>query len=104
MKRHFVFLILLMMISGCKLRPAPSEAPLHTAPDENPGQEHTDVLFYGGPGSWGDENDALKQILYDHGKTYAEADEDQINSMTDEEIEMYSLILVPGGDSDKVTN
>jgi hypothetical protein len=102
MARLALFLISLTVLIGCQLHKAPAPPPA-PVPFDNPGEEHTDVLIYGGEGSWGDEIDSLKQILFAHGKTYVEYDDEQFNEAEDDELEMFSLIIFPGGDSDKVT-
>lgn len=98
MIRMFLSLIL-MSVVGCGLKSPPKPS----GPAKNkPGVGHTDVLIYGGLGSWGDEIESLKELLAAHGKTYAEYDDKQFNDATDADFDKFSLVIFPGGDSNDV--
>lgn len=101
MFRQWNIIFLAIFLSACGLKSPPPSTKL--APDNNPGEDRTEVLIYSGEGSWGDEVDSLAEILYSHHITYMEWDEDDLNHATDEDISKFSLILFPGGDSDLVT-
>lgn len=101
MSRLCNIILVAIFLTACQLQSPPAK--VKTAPDNNPGTDHTDVLIYSGEGSWGDEVDSLAEILYAHGRTYVEWDEDQLNKASEEDIKKFSLILFPGGDSDLVT-
>ena len=105
MGRFTLFLTMLIMTAGCHLRSPPPTAQKAAGPvpDNSPGIEHTDVLIYSGAGSWGDEIDSLKEILYANGKSYVDFDDEEFNELTEEELEAFSMLLIPGGDSDEVT-
>lgn len=101
MDRIVLFLVSLVLAAGCTLR-SPASAPA-VAPVDNPGVGHTDVLIYSGAGSWGDEIDSFKEILFAHGKTYQEADDDDLNNFDGDDLKTYSMVLFVGGDSDRIT-
>jgi len=81
---------------------APESFPPPTAPDSPIGNARTDVLIYGGPGSWKDEIAALKAILYSHGSTYEEILPTQLNQLSVEDFQKYRVILFAGGDAPTV--
>jgi glutamine amidotransferase-like uncharacterized protein len=102
MGRVALLLVSLVMSVSCHLHSPPASSALNV-PDDNPGTDHTDVLLYTGEGSWGDEIDSLKQILFAHGKTYEEMDDGDFNALDADDLKMYSMVLFAGGDSDKVS-
>lgn len=94
---------ILVSVVGCQLKSAPTK-PAAPPAKNNPGTGRTDVLIYGGSGSWGDEIESLKEILAAHGKTYAEYDDKDFNEATDDDLDKFTLVIFPGGDSDDVNN
>lgn len=99
--RRILFLSFILVFAGCQLRSAPDKSA--RPPKDKPGVGRTDVLIYGGSGSWGDEIDSLKDILAANGKTYAEYDDKQFNEATDADLDRYTLVIFPGGDSNDVS-
>jgi len=82
----------------------PSNPPLANkeAPEASVGTDHTEVLIYGGPGSWKAEIDSLKTILYSHGVTYQELKPSQFNDLSLDELSKFKLVLFAGGDAPTV--
>jgi glutamine amidotransferase-like uncharacterized protein len=55
------------------------------------------VLLFAGAGTWGTEVAALERILDAHDVSYDEVSSAELESMTEEELASYALILWPGG-------
>jgi hypothetical protein len=72
-------------------------------PEENTSQSGTEVLIYGGEGTWRAEINSLKKILFLNGATYLEVNAPQLNALSLESLLKYKLLVIPGGDSLRVT-
>ena len=97
-------IFLLVLFTACaKPSGSPLGSPQFSAPFSSPGDDHTEVLIYGGPGSWASEVESLKVILYNHGASYQEVSPAQLNSMSLDELTQSNLIIFPGGDAPTVT-
>jgi glutamine amidotransferase-like uncharacterized protein len=98
--------LLLLHLSACVKPSAPvpeqvsSPAP-ESVPSPSP-EIRTDVLIYGGPGSWKAEVESLKEILYAHGATYEVLGPEQIDQLPVEQLLKYRLLLIAGGDAPTV--
>lgn len=100
MMRLLITAFILVFI-GCGLRPPPTAKPKAAA--QNPGAEKTDVLIYGGVLSWNDEIDSIKGLLTAQNKTYVEYNDAKMNSLSLEDLKGFSLVIFPGGNSDRVS-
>lgn len=109
MRRHNQFLAiliyLLLFVVSC-VKPSsssdPSAEPAAPESSVGSGSEQTDVLIYGGPGSWRAEIEALKSVLYANGATYEELKPDKLNKFSLDDFGKYKVILFAGGDAPTV--
>ncbi len=88
-------------LTSCNLRSTNSSA--NSAPSINPGVDRTDVLIYGGIGSWRPEINSLKETLYSNGATYNEVKAPELDRMPLNDLIKYRLLVIPGGDAETVT-
>ncbi len=100
MKKFFVILNL-VFLCAC-VQPSTLIPADMALPESFGGVGQTDVLIYGGPGSWRAEIEALKRILYDHKATYEVFTPAQMNQMKIEDYDKYKAILFAGGDASVV--
>lgn len=104
MKNIFVilgFIFCLVFFVGCVQPTAPASDNL---PDTIAGTEKTDVLIYGGPGTWRAETESLKKILLNHGATYEVVTNSQLDSFKVSDYLKFRAILFVGGDAPTVRN
>ncbi|MEZ0393044.1 MAG: BPL-N domain-containing protein [Pseudobdellovibrionaceae bacterium] len=100
MKKLIGFFSLLILVSCVK---ATSKAPVEEhLPDVSSGEERTNVLIYGGPGSWKAEIESLKKILLENHATYEVLTAQELNEMSQEDYSNYDAILFAGGDAPTV--
>ncbi len=96
----------LLSINACVKPSAPVPADVaQSVPESVPSPSpeiRTDVLIYGGPGSWKDEVQSLKEILYTHGATYEVLTPGQIDQLTVDQLLKYRMLLIAGGDAPTV--
>jgi glutamine amidotransferase-like uncharacterized protein len=95
-------LILIVWLLGSCAKPESSTPPDDVPPTSSTDGGRTDVLIYGGVGSWRAEIESLKKILYHHQATYVEMSPSEINKLSLQEISNYRLIIFPGGDAPTV--
>jgi glutamine amidotransferase-like uncharacterized protein len=57
----------------------------------------TDFLIYDGSGGSVDDAQSMANIIQSHGHTYKFANEADLNSMTEDELATYGVIMIPGG-------
>jgi glutamine amidotransferase-like uncharacterized protein len=99
----FILTILLPLffLIGCVQPTAPLDDNL---PDSLiASNQKTDVLVYGGPGTWRAEIASLKKILADHGATYEVVTNSDMDSFSVEDFLKFHAVLFVGGDAPTVT-
>jgi glutamine amidotransferase PdxT len=63
-----------------------------------------DILLFVGSGTWPGDVAAVEQVLRDNHFNYSTANSPQLNAMSESQLHAFRLLIVPGGNFEKIGN
>jgi glutamine amidotransferase-like uncharacterized protein len=77
---------------------------LFLAACQRPDAHAPDILLFDGKGASSGDVRALERILKQHGLAYARANSGQLDAMSEAELRGYRLLIIPGGNFERIGN